>query len=184
MAGIDSPPALATSTVHSLKRGSMHTSLRDSQSIGARRAPVRRIATRPALVVLLTAWLVSLVAYFDTFLNAATLPRTLVPHNPVVAAALVASLALTPIVLIASILPLGGLLALTRFWLPVADRATLGLLTGAWIVTLDVATLGDRYQFFRGGALAPLLGALISSGGLRIVITAALRRWNVQSRAR
>jgi len=175
---------MAISTVHSTKRGSMATSLSDSQSIRARRAPGRRIATRPALVVLFTAWVVSLVAYFDTFLNAATLPRTIVPHNPVAAAALLASLALTPIMLIAAILPLGGLLALTRFWLPVPDRATLGLLTGAWIVTLDVATLGDRYQFFRGGALAPLLGAMISTGGLRIVITAALRRWNVQSRAR
>jgi hypothetical protein len=162
----------------------METSLSDSQRMPTRRAAVTRIASRPALAVLFAAWAASLIVYFDAFLNAATIPPTLVPHNPMAANAVLTGLALTPIALIATMLPIGALLALTRFWLPFADRATLGVLTGAWIVTLDVATLGNRYAFVRGGALAPLLGAAISTGAIRIVITAALRRWNVQSRAR
>ena len=161
----------------------METSLSDSQRMPPRRAAITRIASKPALVVLFAAWSASLIVYFDAFLDAAAVPPMLVPHNPMAANAVLTALTLAPIALIASMLPVGGLLALTRFWLPFADRATLGLLTGAWIVTLDVATLGNRYEFFRGGTLAPLLGAVISTGALRIVITAAIRRWNVQARA-
>jgi len=160
----------------------METSFSGAPRVLARRAAAPRIASGPALVVLFAAWVAALTAYFDAFLNAVTIPPTLVPHNPMVAVSVHTALALTPIVLIASTLPIGALLALTRVSLPFADRATLGLLTGAWIVTLDVATLGNRYEFFRGAALAPMLAALISTGALRIVITAALRRWNVLSR--
>jgi hypothetical protein len=143
---------------------------------------VLRTARGSALAVLFAVWAASLVRYFDAFLDAVTIPLPLVPHNPVAAAVAVTATGLTPIVLIASTLPLGILLALTRLCLPLPDRDTLGLLAGAWIVTLDVAMLGDRFQFFSGRSIAPLLGALISIGGLRIVITAALRRWSVRSR--
>ncbi len=135
-----------------------------------------------ALTILFAVWVASLVGYFDAFLDAVVLPQPPVPHNPLAAVVAATALGLTPIVLIASTLPLGVLLALTRLCLPVPDRDTLGLLAGAWIVTLDVAMLGDRFQFFSGRSIAPLLGALISIGGLRIVITAALRRWSVRSR--
>ena len=161
----------------------METSVSGSPRVVSRRAAVPRIASKPALVVLFAAWIAALTSYFDAFLNAVTTPPTIVPHNPMAAIGVHATLVLTPITLVASMLPVGVLLALTRFTLPFADRATLGLLTGAWIVTLDVATLGNRYEFFRGASLAPMLAALISTGALRIVITAALRRWNVQSRA-
>jgi len=143
---------------------------------------VLRTAHGWALAVLFAVWVVALVEYFDAFLNAAMIPQPTIPHNPLAALVAVTAQGLTPLVLIVSTLPLGLLLALTRLCLPLPDRATLGLLAGAWIVTLDVATLGDRFQFFSGRSIAPLLGALISVGGLRIVITAALRRWSVRSR--
>ncbi len=143
---------------------------------------VLRTAHGWALAILFAVWVAALVAYFDAFLNAAMIPQPPVPHNPLAAAVAATALGLTPIVLIAWTLPLGVLLTLTRLCLPLPDRDTLGLLAGAWIVTLDVAMLGDRFQFFSGRSIAPLLGALISVGGLRIVITAALRRWSVRSR--
>jgi hypothetical protein len=145
-------------------------------------AVVMRTAHGLALAVLFAVWVASLVEYFDAFLEAATIQSPMVPHNPLAALVAITALGLTPIVLIASTLPLGLLLAATRLCLPIPDRDTLGFLAGAWIVTLDVATLGNRFQFFSGRAIAPLLGALISIGGLRIVITAALRRWSVRSR--
>jgi hypothetical protein len=141
-----------------------------------------RTARGSALAVLFAVWVAALVGYFDAFLDAVLIPQPPVPHNPLAAVVAATALGLTPIVLIASTLPLGVLLALTRLCLPVPDRDTLGLLAGAWIVTLDVAMVGDRFQFFSGRSIAPLLGALISVGGLRIVITAALRRWSVRSR--
>jgi hypothetical protein len=143
---------------------------------------VLRTAHGWALAVLFAVWVASLVGYFDAFLDAVMIPQQPIPHNPLAAGVAVSAQGLTPIVLIASTFPLGLLLALTRLCLPVPDRDTLGLLAGAWIVTLDVAMLGDRFQFFSGRSIAPLLGALISIGGLRIVITAALRRWSVRSR--
>ena len=143
---------------------------------------VLRTAHGSALAFLFAVWVASLVGYFDAFLDAATIPLPLVPHDPLAAGVAVTAMGLTPIALIASTLPLGLLLAVTRIGLPSPDRDTLGLLAGAWIVTLDVAMLGDRFQFFSGRTIAPLLGALISIGGLRIVITAALRRWSVRSR--
>jgi hypothetical protein len=143
-----------------------------------------RTAHGPELAVLFAVWVAGLVGYFDAFLNAVTIPQPPVPHNPLAAVVAATALGPRPIVLIASTLPIGALLALTRVCLPVPDRDTLGLLTGAWIVTLDVAMLGDRFQFFSGRLIAPLLGALISIGGFRIVITAALRRWSVRSGSR
>jgi hypothetical protein len=143
---------------------------------------VLRTANGSALAVLFLVWVASLVGYFDAFLDAVMIPQPPTPHNPLAAVVAATALGLTPIVLIASTLPLGVLLTLTRLCLPLPDRDTLGLLAGAWIVTLDVAMLGDRFQFFSGRSIAPLLGALISIGGLRIVITAALRRWSVRSR--
>ena len=143
---------------------------------------VLRTAHGSVLAVLFVVWAASLIGYFDAFLDAVTVPLPLVPHNPLAVAVAVTARGLTPVMLIASTLPLGVLLALTRLCLPLPDRDTLGLLAGAWIVTLDVAMLGDRFQFFSGRSIAPLLGALIAIGGLRIVITAALRRWTVRSR--
>lgn len=143
---------------------------------------VLRTAHGSALAVLFAVWVAALVGYFDTFLDAVMIPQLPVQHNPLAATVAATVLGLTPIVLIASTLPLGVLLTLTRLCLPLPDRDTLGLLAGAWIVTLDVAMLGDRFQFFSGRSIAPLLGAMISIGGLRIVITAALRRWSVRSR--
>jgi hypothetical protein len=143
---------------------------------------VVRTAHGWALAILFAVWVAALVGYFDAFLDAVMIPQTPIPHNPLAAVVAATALGLTPIVLIASTLPLGVLLALTRLCLPVPDRDTLGLLAGAWIVTLDVAMAGDRFQFFSGRSVAPLLGALIAVGGLRIVITAALRRWRVRSR--
>jgi hypothetical protein len=145
---------------------------------------VLRTAHGWALTILFVVWVASLVGYFDAFLDAVVIPQPPVPHNPLAAGVAATAWGLTPIVLIASTLPLGVLLALTRLCLPFPDRDTLGLLAGAWIVTLDVAMLGDRFQFFSGRSIAPLLGALISIGGLRIVITAALRRWSVRSGSR
>ncbi len=142
---------------------------------------VSRTAHGWALAVLFAVWVASLVRYFNAFLNAVIIPRPPVPHNPPAAVVAATALGLTPIALFASALPLGVLLALTRLCLPLRDRDTLGLLAGAWIVTVDVAMVGDRFQFFSGRSIAPLLGVLISVGGLRIVITAALRRWSVRS---
>jgi len=143
---------------------------------------ILRTAHGSALAFLFAVWVASLVEYFDAFLNAVVIPLPPVPHDTLAAAVAVTAVGLTPTVLIASTLPLGVLLALTRLGLPFRDRDTLGLLGGAWIVTFDVAMLGDRFQFFSGRTIAPLLGALISIGGLRIVITAALRRWSDRSR--
>jgi hypothetical protein len=143
---------------------------------------VLRTAHGSVLAVLFAVWVAALVGYFDAFLDAVMIPQLPVQHNPLAAAVAAPALGLTPIVLIASTLPVGVLLMLTRLCLPLPDRDTLGLLAGAWIVTLDVAMLGDRFQFFSGRSIAPLLGAMISIGGLRIVITAALRRWSVRSR--
>jgi hypothetical protein len=143
---------------------------------------VLRTAHGLALAVLFAVWVASLAGYFDAFLDAAMVSPPMVPHSPLAALVAVTAPGLTPVALIASTLPLGLLLALTRLCLPVTDRDTLGFLAGAWIVTLDVAMVGNRFQFFSGRAIAPLLGALISIGALRIVITAALRRWSVRSR--
>jgi len=142
---------------------------------------VLRTAHGWALAVLFAVWVAALVEYFDAFLAAVIVPQPPIPHNPLAGLVAVTALGLTPLVLIASTLPLGVLLALTRLCLPVPDRDTLGMLAGAWIVTVDVAMVGNRFQFFSGRSIAPLLGALISIGGLRIVITAALRRWSVRS---
>jgi len=125
---------------------------------------VLRTAHGSALAVLFALWVAALVGYFDAFLDAVVISQPPVPHDPVAAVVVTAALGLTPIVLVASTLPLGVLLALTRLGLPLPDRDTLGLLAGAWIVTLDVAMLGDRFQFFSGRSIAPLLGALISIG--------------------
>jgi len=79
---------------------------------------------------------------------------------------------------------LGTLLALMRLWLPERDRAALGLLVGAWLVTFDVATLSSRHPFLSAGLLTPMLSALLSASGLCMVITAAVRRWRLESEGR
>src|SRR5262249_46491254 len=144
-----------------------------------------RTASRPALAGLFASWIFALVVYFNAFLDAATTTTRAVRHTspPVTDLLVPGALGYSFASVVATTLPLGALLVLTRVGLPAADRATLGGLTGALIVMFDLATLGNRYEFLQSRELAPLLAALISVGALRIVITAALRRWNVQSRA-
>ena len=143
---------------------------------------VLRTAHGWALTILFAVWVASLVGYFDAFLDAAMIPQPPGPHNPLAAVVSPAALGLTPIVLIASTLPIGVLLALTRLCLP-PPTEDVGLLAGGGHRDVEARLDAGCIDFvFSGRSIAPLLGALISIGGLRIVITAALRRWSVRLR--
>jgi hypothetical protein len=146
---------------------------------------VARTASRVALVVLFGGWLSALVAYFDAFLDAATKTTLVVPHHAVASFLMpnASGGGYSATALVALTLPLAVLLAITRIGLPVPDRDTLGALAGALIVMVDVAMLGNRHEFVQSRELAPLLAAMICVCALRIIITAALRRWNVLARA-
>lgn len=104
------------------------------------------------------------------------------PGNSIAAAVAGAVVGLESIAAITLTGMVGVLLALTRLCLPERDRSTLGVLWGAWLVTIDIATLGPRRPFLHADLVAPLLNTLISIGALRIVITAAVRRRHVQLR--
>jgi hypothetical protein len=135
-----------------------------------------RPATVAALVVLSSAWLWSFVVYANVFADAIAAGPPDIPLNPLGALFVITVVATEPISLALSFLLLGALLFLTGLWLPPRDRATLGLLAAAWIATVVVAIGGIGQTALNTRTLAPLFAALISVGGLRILITAALRR--------
>jgi hypothetical protein len=140
-----------------------------------------RTARRSALAFLLSGWTVAFVLCSDALRGSFAIPQPGTGVNSLAAAAAHAASGSASIDLIPLTVLLGVLLTLTRVCLPEPDRSTLGLLVGAWLATLDVAVMGARHPFLRAQSLAPLLNTLISIGALRIVITAGVRRWNVQA---
>jgi len=159
----------------------MATSISNPQP-EARDGADERPASRTALVLLLPVWIVAFAVCSDGLRDGRAIAPTATSVRSLVHAIDGAVFGVESIAAIGLTALLGVSLALTRLLLPERDRSTLGLLIGAWLVTLDVAALGERHPFLSAPIVVPILNTLLSVGALRVVITAAVRRWNVQLR--